>query len=427
MVTTYYPPRHFGGDAIFVQGLSRALVRRGHQVEVICCDDAYQLGASAQHSGQTTPTSEDAGVVLHRLQNPGGWLSPLWTQQIGTPGPKASAIREILGRPFDVVNFHNISLVAGPGVLGMSSAPVRLYTLHEHWLLCPTHIFWKNKSKACDKRDCLSCSIRSRIPPQLWRYTSLIRESLKGIQLILSPSRFTAQKHMESGIETPIRVLPTYSGLSPAMAADQMAQPTSAQGERPRFVFSGRVTASKGIHRLVETFAGLPEFDLDVIGEGDLLELLHRKYANVPSIRFRGAVPHHQMEGWYRGASALILPSLAPEVFPLCVMEAFSCGTPAIVHDAGGAGEAVRQSGAGFVYTDEAQFQNALETVAGQPLLREELGRLARDAYERVYNEDRYIDEYLGIVEGLRANPAGAPKGQVATARASQTQVGDLR
>ena len=35
MVTTFYPPYNFGGDGVYVQRLARALVRRGHHVEVI--------------------------------------------------------------------------------------------------------------------------------------------------------------------------------------------------------------------------------------------------------------------------------------------------------------------------------------------------------------------------------------------------------
>ena len=51
-------------------------------------------------------------------------------------------LRAVLDSNFDVVNFHNISLIGGSGVLSMSRAPVTLNTLHEYWLLCPTSIFW---------------------------------------------------------------------------------------------------------------------------------------------------------------------------------------------------------------------------------------------------------------------------------------------
>ena len=43
MVTTFYPPYAFGGDGVFVQQLSNELAKRGHQVEVIHCRDAYNL------------------------------------------------------------------------------------------------------------------------------------------------------------------------------------------------------------------------------------------------------------------------------------------------------------------------------------------------------------------------------------------------
>ena len=45
----------------------------------------------------------------------------------------------------DVVHFHNISLVGGPGVLGLGAnrRAVRIMTAHEHWLICPMHLLWK--------------------------------------------------------------------------------------------------------------------------------------------------------------------------------------------------------------------------------------------------------------------------------------------
>jgi len=102
------------------------------------CEDAYRPRVREQPIAQ----SEQDGVVVHRLRSPFGMLSPMITQQTGWPGVKTSHLRAVLDCDFDVVNFHNISLIGGPGILEMSRAPVTLYTLHEHWLPCPTHIFW---------------------------------------------------------------------------------------------------------------------------------------------------------------------------------------------------------------------------------------------------------------------------------------------
>lgn len=183
---------------------------------------------------------------------------------------KRAELARLLGRPFDVVNFHNISLVGGPGVLEMAKAPVRTITLHEHWLLCPTHIFWKNGREACQTRECFRCSLRSGIPPQSWRYTKLIQRSLRHLDVMVSPSAYTARQHADAGIAG-IRLLPTYTDL----AAGECEYVAPA---RPRFVFAWRVTASKGVNGLLEVFARLPQVDLDIVGHGDLLEPLRRRY-----------------------------------------------------------------------------------------------------------------------------------------------------
>jgi glycosyltransferase involved in cell wall biosynthesis len=408
MVNTFYPPHHFGGDAVFVQGLARTLVARGHHVEVVHCEDAFRLSSAA---GLELDEEAD-GVVVHTLRSRWGMLSPLITQQTGEPGLKRRALQRILDRGFDVVNFHNISLIGGPGILALRGAAVCIYTLHEHWLLCPMHSFWKNKKEVCAERTCIRCCVNSGIPPQLWRFGGNIRRALRHVDEVLSPSEYTARQHEEAGLG-PVRVLPTYSSISVPVGA----VPAS---KRPRFVLAGRVTSSKGVDRLVEEFSGLPEYDLDVLGTGDLLEGLRSRYASHGWIRFHGAVRHEEMGKWYAGATALILPSLAPEVFPLCVLEAFACGTPAIVSTAGGSPEAVEASGGGVVFRDRESLHAAIVALAERPGLREEMGQLAREAYQQKYTEQHYIDRYLAVIEDVRRakglpQPVSRPAGAVST------------
>ena len=169
MVTTFYPPYHFGGDATYVRSLARALRRRGHDVEVIHCVDSYALRAGYDEHPLEPELVTDEGIVIHRLRSRFGFLSPLVTQQTGRPGLKYEQLKTLLNQDFDVIHFHNISLVGGPAVLRMGQAPVKLYTLHEYWLLCPTHVFWKNGQQPCDQPQCVSCCVKSGIPPQWWR------------------------------------------------------------------------------------------------------------------------------------------------------------------------------------------------------------------------------------------------------------------
>ena len=387
MVTTFYPPYSFGGDATYVRNLSRGLAARGHEVEVIHCQDAYDLLGGQAPNG---PVIEDRGVQVHRLHSRGGPLSPLITQQTGRPGLKAAALKRLLGDGrFDVVNFHNISLVGGPGVLGYSRAAVTLYTLHEHWLVCPTHIFWKDRNRPCDGPTCLSCCIRSGTPPQLWRYGPLIRKALDHVDQLIAPSAFTAERHV--ALERAIEVMPLFS----AFPVPDEAAPVSSS----TFLIVGRVTASKGVEPLLRVFARLPQFELLVIGDGDQRAVLEKAYAASPNIRFLGPLPQADLAQHYARAAALILPSLAPETFGLGVVEAAACGTPALVAaSAGGAVETVRQTGGGLVYRNGAELEAALHDLSTQPDLRRRLGAAARAGYETHHTLDRHLDRYEALI-----------------------------
>lgn len=396
MVTTFYPPYGYGGDATYVRALSRELVARGHQVEVIHCLDAYGI----VRPGFEPPATEgEDGVIVHRLRSPFGALSPLVTQQTGHPGLKTRAIRRLLDNKFDVVHFHNISLVGGPAVLTMSHAPVTLFTLHEHWLICPTHVLWKDKSRACDKPECMTCSLRSGIPPQLWRYTALRDQALRHCDLLLSPSEFTAVRHQEAGISQPISVLPLFSALEAPTSGDRYAFKGA-----PYFLYVGRLIGSKGVEQLVKTFADKPRHTLLVAGDGDLSPRLEKTYSDAPNIRFLGAVPQQELQSLYSNATALVVPSLAPETFCLTVVEAAAFGTPSLVRaGSGGPVEIVTRGSGGLVYQDELDLGLKVEQLATEDNLAEALGRNARSAYERFYTRDAHVGGYLEHVETILA------------------------
>lgn len=391
MVTTFYPPYHFGGDATYVKALAESLVAAGHEVTVVHCEDAFRLQAHAQVVEE--PAADAINVI--RLRSLAGPLSPLVTQQLGVPGLKSAELRRILRGDFDVVNFHNISLAGGPGVLSYSRAPVTLYTLHEHWLLCPTHIFWKNRTKACDSRQCIRCCLRSGIPPQWWRYGSFVERQLEHVDRFISPSEFTARQHRELLSPTaPIEVIPLFSTLDPGPPGLNDSGPV-----RGEFVYAGRITASKGVDELAAAFAQWPQYRLTLLGNGDMLAALREKYSAASNIRFPGPVPQAELIRHYRRSCALILPSLAPETFGLTVVEAFACGTPAIVRVAGGNREAVDQSGAGFVYHDVNELRAAVDSIADDPALRDRLGARARAAFEQHYTPEQHMTRYLNLVE----------------------------
>jgi len=391
MVTTFYPPYHFGGDATYVKSLSDALVEMGHQVEIIHCEDAFH---TVNHAEKEVQPIIEKNLTIHRLKNKVGFLSPLYTQQTGRMGWKKKQIKSILSKQFDVVHFHNISLVGGPEVLHYSNAPITLYTMHEHWLICPTHILWKNKQYACDKPECIRCVLKSGIPPQLWRYTKLLKNALTKIDQFLSPSEFTAEQHRKLDIYDKTQVVPLFSNLSPDYQPWQ-------QTERPLFLFVGRVTDSKGIRPLLKEMSKRDDVDLLIVGSGECLAELKSQYQSFRQIQFLGHVEQYELLSLYQKCTALLFPSLAPETFGLTIVEAFACGAPAIVRKSGGSTEIINNSKAGFIYQTDDELHSAINQLI-KPEIRKALGAKARKAYEKYYTKTEHLNHYLRVINKLQ-------------------------
>jgi glycosyltransferase involved in cell wall biosynthesis len=321
----------------------------------------------------------------------------------GQPGLKAPALDAVFRETFDVVHFHNISLIGGPGVLRYGEG-IKLYTMHEHWLVCPMHVLWKYKRELCVTPDCLKCTLSFRRPPQLWRYTGLLEQELKRVDLYLSPSRFTEQQHRQRGFTQPIRQLPHFLPLATAQAAAAV-QPVSAATApgRPYFLFVGRLERLKGLHTVIEQFRQYREADLVVAGEGEEDAALRDQARDLPHIRFLGRLHPAQLSGLYAGAIATVVPSLCYETFGMVSLEAFAQHTPVIVRDLGGLPEPVLESGGGFVYRNDDELVPAMEVLRTNPARRRELGERGYDAYLRNWSEQPHLRAYFAAIAEARS------------------------
>lgn len=391
-VTTFYPPENYGGDGILVREICEALADAGHEVDVVHCRDAFALKGVPSND----PPAPHPRIRVHTLSSGLGFLSPLWTQQTGRPGPKRRALADILDRDFDVIHYHNISLVGGPGVLSMGRAPVKLLTPHDHWLICPVHVLWKNGRMPCDRPTCLSCTLRSGIPPQAWRATGYLGRCLRHVDRILPPSRFTADRLAAGGIDRPMEVLPSFTRLG---GASDGPAPTP---DRPTFLYAGRLELSKGVMDLVDTFLERPAYRLLVAGAGSQAEALRTRARGAEHIEFLGRVDHPAMEALYRGATAAISPVWGPEVFTLAVIEAMACGTPVIARRAGGIAESIERAGGGLVYERPEELGGLLDRLVADDGERQRLAREARAGFAAHFSEGRWVERYLSVIESVR-------------------------
>jgi glycosyltransferase involved in cell wall biosynthesis len=404
MVTTFYPPHAFGGDAVFVQQLSNELARRGHSVEVIYCSDAYRLlGGRAGLTAQ----QQHANVTVHDLHSSMGLISPLATHQTGAPVFKHSRLRQILKEPFDVIHYHNISLVGGPQILGYGQG-IKLYTLHEYWLVCPTHMLFKFNREPCVSRACFFCTLFHRRPPQLWRLSRLISQAVKHVDMFIAPSEFTGSKHRELGLEIPITVLPYFtSRWNGALPGTRASSPG-----KPYFLFVGRLEKIKGLQNLLPLFREYEHAELWIAGTGHYERALTDAATGSENIKFLGPQTSEQLETLYRNAVALIVPSLWYEVFGIVILEAFALATPVIVNNQGGMPGIVEESGGGFVYETREELVTIMERLLSDRTFRDEIGHRGYQAFQQKWRAEVHINRYLDVIERIRLRRDGLNSGR---------------
>ena len=399
MITTFYPPYNFGGDGISVHRLSNELARRGHRVDVIHCIDAYRLLA-LQEPARTY--DDHPNVTVHGLKSRFGFLSPLATQQTGFPFFKSGRIRQILDQGFDVIHYHNISLVGGPRILEYGQG-VKLYTMHEYWLVCPTHMLFRFNRAVCTWPHCFLCSLSYKRPPQWWRYSGLLESAVKHVDAFIAPSRFSKDKHHEMGLDVPIVYLPYFV---PATGA---ALPTSKGAikealEEQYFLFVGRLEKLKGLQTLISVFRHYHRAQLLIAGTGNYESRLRQLAEGSTNVRFLGYLSGRQLQTLYRQAVAVLVPSIWFEVFGQVIIEAFRQQTPVIARNLGGMPDIISESGGGFVYDAEEELVTAMDQLLTNLSYRRELGLSGYRAYKQMWTPEAHLERYFALIRDLAAN-----------------------
>jgi glycosyltransferase involved in cell wall biosynthesis len=136
--------------------------------------------------------------------------------------------------------------------------------------------------------------------------------------------------------------------------------PIEGLGDRPAWLFVGRLEAVKGVDVLVRAMvADLRQGGRDnlwVVGEGSLGKALRQEVQAAglaERICFLGAVSDAQLATLYRRAHGVVIPSRS-ESLPLVFGEALRAGKRLVVSDVGDMGRLGRQYGAARVVPPEA-------------------------------------------------------------------------
>lgn len=175
-------------------------------------------------------------------------------------------------------------------------------------------------------------------------------------------------------------------------------------------VFSGRVTAEKGIMQLIEAMTllqDLPRIKLLVIGssfygnddnENSFAKALREKAAHLSDrIIFTGFIPYAQMPNYLQIADIAVIPSVWDDPFPTTVLEAQATGLPIISTRRGGIPEQITEESAILLDTDEYFVDNlatAIRDLYQHPEKRKALGQ-AGLLHSQYFNKERFAKDFF--------------------------------
>ncbi|MGZ5443005.1 MAG: glycosyltransferase [Thermoanaerobaculia bacterium] len=313
VVPTYLPARRYGGPIVAVHGLCKALVARGHEVQVMTTN----VDGEATLDVPTDRTVDLDGVQVRYFPSPFPRL--YWSP----------AMRRALhdARDFDVVHIHAVYLWPGVAAARAARSAGIPYVISPRGMLVPELI--RRKSSAIKT---------------LW-LRLIERRGFAHASAI----HFTSQLEWEDAKRVGI---PLPSPIVVPNGVDLPPRPDVPREERT-LVFLGRVNWKKGLEHVIEA---LPRLHARLVVAGnDEENLTPRLRALAESagadVEFTGPVYGAAKDELLARATLFVLMSES-ENFGNAVLEALAMETPAVLSTGVGLAEEVVAAGAGVIGLD---------------------------------------------------------------------------
>lgn len=173
----------------------------------------------------------------------------------------------------------------------------------------------------------------------------------------------------------------------------------------PLIVCVARLRAVKQLDLLIRACAILRDdgtaFRCVVVGEGPERQALERLCGQLrldEHVEFAGAAEQSGVRGWWQRAAVAVLSSRS-EGMPVSLMEAASCGVPAVAPAVGGIPELVAHGITGLVVppADAFAMAAALRRLLSESSMRTAMGMAARERAERQFSRATQVDRLLAV------------------------------
>lgn len=182
-------------------------------------------------------------------------------------------------------------------------------------------------------------------------------------------------------------------------------QPVERSWNATHLLFTGRLVYQKGLDLLLEALSDLKDltWSLTIVGDGPELVPLMEQANSLgldDRIDFVGWKARQDLLPYYHEANLFVFPS-RHEGMPNALLEAMSCGLPAIATDIAGNQELVVHGENGLLVPSEDvdALRDALRTLIAQAHLRAEMGDAARQHILESYSWQATAQAYLRLLK----------------------------
>ena len=380
---------------------------------------ASLIGGAEHYIKRTAEHLRAHGVRSTLLYDPNLPISHNMLDVFDGAFPLVDVLAQVRDLRADLVYMHQTRRPEIADALARSPAPVVEF-FHDHWLFCLrvqkyTTIGRQTCTQPVSAGACYPCigfvSRSDSFPGIKLRTVSDLHDEHSARQHyagFITGSSYMAQQAVAHGFDSAkVHVVPLYA--EPPSGADDYSE-----READRLLYVGAVLQYKGIDVLIEALShtALP-VRLDIIGDGSYMNqarALVEKLGLGDRISFLGKKSREEIDGFYRRATCLVLPSRTPESFGIVGAEAMSYGQPAIVSDIGGALEWLEpgRTGLTFPINDARGLAGAIDLLVGNPALARAMGKAAKKRYHERFRPEHHIERLLDVFENIcqRARPS---------------------
>ncbi len=380
-VTPYFPPTWaYGGIPRIVDGLSRALLARGHTVTVLTTDALDENARAGEledrdHHGVRVLTAPNLSNVLayhHQLFLPRG----------------VGALLRRLGDDVDLMHLHGHRHLLNNAATAWGRSKGLPYVLTANGTLL------RHERKVGLK----------------WLWDRLVSGGIpSGAAKLIAVSAADVARHRSAGVPGD-RIVRIPNGLDLGEFGELPPPGTFRArhnlGDGPVVTYLGRVSPRKGVDTLVRAFADEALSPAVLVVAGNDMGAMSQAQAAAPDgVRFVGLVAGEERLALLADTDVLVYPS-ADEVFGLVPFEGLLCGAPVVVADDCGCGELIAEAGAGLLvgFGDvdglRARIRTLIEDVAAGEAMVRRGRRYVEDRLSFVRVAAQHEALYTQVLEG---------------------------